>query len=94
MLAMLLIVTGFFVAIVAIGYFAVQQGEQERGSLDVLPEGPHAASCTVCDAPRAAPATTSDQVVFEVEHRIDAELRDIAHALHAHPERLGRLFHA
>lgn len=98
MLAMYLIVVGFFVAILAIGYFAVQQGEEERGGpLEALgptaPADDHPAACAVCDAPRPAAATTSDQVVFEVEHRIDAELRDIAHALQAHPERLGRIFH-
>ena len=96
MVAMSLIVAAFFVAILAIGYFAVQQGEEERGApLDALTAAPGKdAACTACDdVPRPARAATSDQVVFEVEHRIDAERRDITHALHAHPKSLARLFH-
>ena len=99
MVAMYLIVAAFFVAVLAIGYFAVADGEKQHGVLDALgptpPAGSQDVACTACDdVPRPARAATSDQVVFEVEHRIDAELRDIAHALHAHPKSLSRLFHA
>jgi hypothetical protein len=99
MVAMYLIVVAFFVALVAIGYFAVVEGEERRGApLDALgaaPAGAPGAACTACDdVARPARAATSDQVVFEIEHRIDAELRDISHALHAHPKSLTRLFHS
>jgi hypothetical protein len=99
MVVMSLIVGAFFVALLAIAYFAVQQTEADRGApLDALAPPPRVgapdAACAGCrDVPSAAPASTSDQVVFEVEHRIDAERRDIAHALHAHPRSLARLFH-
>ena len=98
MVAMSLIVAAFFVAILAIGYFAVQQGEEERGApLDALTPAPGArvqdAACTACDdVPRPARATTSDQVVFEVEHRIDVELQDISHLLRTAPEKVSRLY--
>lgn len=87
---------GFFVAILAMGYFAVEEGEGEREAERAAPAaaagaGAQLGSCGLCDAPLPGRAVTSDEVVFEVEHRIDAELRDIAHALHAHPESLGRM---
>ena len=100
MLAMSLIVCAFFVAILAIGYFAVAEGEERRGAPQEAPAAaplaaPDDPACTTChDVRPPARPTTSDQVVFEVEHRIDAERRDIAHALHAHPRSLARLFHA
>lgn len=92
-----LIAAAFFLAIVAMGYFGIQQRDAERereGDL-LLANAPAArpGCCPLCDAPLRR-AVTSDQVVFEVEHRIDAELRDIAHLLHSAPESYGRIFQA
>lgn len=85
----------FFLAILGIGWFAVQDRESEAARADAGGPGlPDAGACAVCDGAQPGRAATTDQVVFEVEHRIDAELRDIAHALHAHPDRLARIFHA
>lgn len=89
----LVIAGAFFVAMLAMGYFACKDLGSEERPERAAPEA-HAGACAVCEGGLPARPTTSDQVVFEVEHRIDAELRDIAHALHAHPERLGRMFHA
>lgn len=92
MWAIYLVAACFFVAIMAIGYFAMQEAEAARE-----PDAARRASgvavpaCALCDAPLPVRAATSDQVVFEIEHRIDAELRDIVHALRAHPESVGRL---
>jgi hypothetical protein len=96
MWAIFFIAAGFFVAIVAMGYFAVQQGEVERRAdrpapAEAAATAPALGLCWLCDGPLPGRAATSDEVVFEVEHRIDAELRDIVHALHAHPESVGRI---
>lgn len=96
MWAIFFIAAGFFVAILAMGYFAVEQGEGERQPERAAPPAvaeaaPHLGACGLCEAPLPGRAATSDEVVFEVEHRIDAELRDIVHALAAHPESLGRI---
>ena len=83
----------FFVAFIAVGYFGVKEredeAERERARL------PAAGFAQPGGAPRAPDGSsmTSDQVVFELEHRIDEELRDISHALHA-PERYSRIFEA
>ncbi len=93
----LVIAAAFFVAFIAMGYFGIQQREEEReraaeatlaGAPEVRP-----GFCPLCDAPLRRIAT-SDEVVFEVEHRIDAELRDIARALQAAPESFGRILQA
>lgn len=81
----------FFFAILGIGYFAVKELESAGGSPAPDAGAPAAAWG---DEPSPERPATSDQVVFEIEHRIDAELRDIAHALHAGPQRTAQPFHA
>lgn len=92
-----LIAAAFFLAIMAMGYFGIQQrdAERERAGDALLANAPLArpGCCPLCDAPLRR-AVTSDEVVFEVEHRIDAELKDIAHFLHSAPESFGRIFQA
>ncbi len=94
---MILIAAGFFAAIVAIGYFGIQplEAEREREAAPVLAGGPAVEDdcCLACNAPLRRSATR-DEIVFEVEHRIDAELRDIVHGLHAGQESFGRIFRA
>ena len=78
------VAAGFFVAFVAMEYFAIV--ERER-TLD--PDEAGAPS-----DPELAPArraVTSDEVVLAIEHRIEEELREIAYDLAA-PERPGRAF--
>ena len=91
------IAAGFFAACIAMGYFAVEEHEQqqEREAASRLENAPEVRSgrCMLCNAPLRR-AATSDEVVFELEHRIDSELRDIAHALHAAPESFGRILRA
>lgn len=92
-----LIVAAFFVAFLAMGYFGIQQREEaqqhegERRLADA--PAPRLGACPLCDAPLRRVAT-SDEVVFEVEHRIDAELRDIARLLLAAPHVQGQIFRA
>ncbi|HET8540037.1 MAG TPA: hypothetical protein VFL83_09225 [Anaeromyxobacter sp.] len=88
------VAAAFFVAILGMGYFAVQESERERAAREAGEAARRELTCALCDDALPLRPATSDQVVFEVERRIDAELRDVAHALHAHPERLGRIFHA
>ncbi len=87
----------FFAACIAIGYFGIQereaQWEREAARRLESAPAPGPGHCPLCDAPLRR-AVTSDEVVFELEHRIDADLRDIAHALHAPPESLGRVLRA
>jgi hypothetical protein len=76
----------FVVAFIAMGYFGVKEHEDGApgSSADALPAGP-------IPGVRAGRPLTRDQVVFELEHRIDEELRDIDYALRA-PERYPRIF--
>lgn len=100
MLVTLVIAAAFFVAFIAMGYFGIQererqQQEREREGAAVLANAPDARPgfCPLCDAPLRR-AATSDQVVFELEHRIDAELRDISRLLRSAPESFGRIYSA
>lgn len=92
-----LIAAAFFVAFMAMGYFAIQEREaqREREGDRLLAAVPLArpGTCPLCDAPLRR-AASSDEVVFEVEHRIDAELRDIARLLLAAPHVQGQIFRA
>ncbi len=91
------IAAGFFVAFIAMGYFGIQEREQqrEREAETMLANAAVAqpGCCILCNAPLRRMAT-SDEVLFELEHRIDAELRDITHALHTAPESFGRILQA
>jgi preprotein translocase subunit SecG len=98
MLWVTLVVAGaFFAAFIAMGYFGIQEREAqlERDADAVLARAPLADPdrCPLCSAPLRRPAS-SEEIVFAVEHRIDAELRDIAFALHSAPESFGRIYQA
>lgn len=86
------IVAAFVVAIVAMAYFGME-GRAEAEPRPIEVSANDLDRCGLCRAPLPR-AATSDEIVFELEHRIEAELREIAHALHASPESFGRLFHA
>ncbi len=94
MVVTFVIAAAFFAACLAMGYFGIQEREEQRkreeaSRLEGAP-APQPGHCMLCDAPLRR-AVTSDEVVFELEHRIDADLRDIAHALHAAPESFARV---
>jgi len=78
-----LIIGAFFVAMLATVWFAVQEGGDRLG--DAAPAG------GLAPAPRAA---TSDQAVFEIEHRIHDDLREITHALRGPPDRVQGVLRA
>lgn len=83
------------VAILALGYQRIEQERSER-SAAVLVQAPTArpGRCMLCDAPLRKPST-ADQVIFEIEHRIDAELQDVVQLLRrAAPESYARLYQA
>lgn len=92
-----LIAAAFFLAIMAMGYFGIQQREaaQEHEGERRLADAPAArlGACPLCDAPLRRIAT-SDEVVFEVEHRIDAELRDITQLMLATSQGAGHVYRA
>ncbi|HEY6006189.1 MAG TPA: hypothetical protein VIV57_25140 [Anaeromyxobacter sp.] len=87
-----LITAAFVIAFIAAEYFAIQQREQdaerERARLG---EGAQPGLLSPGFSP--APRATSDEVVHELEHRIDEELRDISYAMCA-PERYKQIFDA
>lgn len=88
-----LITAAFVVAFIAAEFFAVQQREQdaerERARLGDGAAQPGTTS------PGFTPVhhVTSDEIVHELEHRIDEELRDISYAMRA-PERYRQIFEA
>lgn len=91
------IAAAFFAACIAMGYFGIQdreaQHDREAARRLATAAVPQPGCCVLCNAPLRR-AATSDEVVFELEHRIDAELRDISHALHVAPESYGRILRA
>ncbi len=81
------------VAILGFGYQQVEQERREKAEA-VLAHAPMAREghCLLCDAPLRR-ASTVEQVVFEVESRIDAELQDVVQLLgRPAPEGLSRLY--
>jgi len=59
----------FFAAMMAILYFGFEQAEKdraERAAAEAMRESVH------------PPGRTADEVVFDLEHRIDSDLKDIA----------------
>jgi hypothetical protein len=81
------------IAILAFGYQQIEQGRNEKAEA-ALANAPSAqpGRCMLCNAPLRRPSTV-DEVVFEVEHRIDAELRDVVRLLgRPAPEGLTRLY--
>lgn len=58
----------FFAAMMAILYFGFEQAEKdraERAAAEAMRESIH------------PPGRTADEVVFDLEHRIDSDLRDV-----------------
>lgn len=86
---------GLFAGMLAILWFGYQQMEEQRQEQSdaVLANAPAArpGHCLLCGAPQRRPAST-DEVVFEIEHRIDAELAEIVGALRAQSGGLQRLY--
>jgi hypothetical protein len=76
---------GFSLALIAICYFAVE----ERERLGATPLGDGAPAAGGSGAGLLSRAASPDQVVFEVERHIDAELAAIAGDVDA---RLARVF--
>jgi hypothetical protein len=86
-----LITAAFVVAFIAAEYFAIQEREQDAERERARLEG--GAAPPVAPGFSQARRTTSDEVVHELEHRIDEELRDISYAMCA-PERHKQIFDA
>jgi hypothetical protein len=86
-----------FAGMFAVLWFGYQQAEEQRRERPrVSLEGAQAARpghCILCDAPLRRTAST-DEVVFEIEHRIDTELKDIGHVLRTQPGSFQRLYRA
>ncbi len=87
-----------FVGMIAILAFGYAQAEQERnGKADALLASAPAAQpgrCILCNAPLRK-LGTADEVVFEVQQHIDAELRVITHLLgRTAPASYARLYQA
>lgn len=86
-----------FAGMLAILWFGYQdmEAQRQREADAALASVPAArpGHCMLCDAPLRRLATT-DEVVYELEHRIDAELADIAQALRAQGGGLQRLYRA
>lgn len=82
------------IAILAIGY---QQSEREKDgkAAAVLANAPatQPGRCMLCNAPLRRPST-SDEVVFEIEHRIDSERQAIEQLLRASADGFTRLYNA
>ena len=75
-----ILVAVLFAAMMAILYFGFDQAEKdraERAAAEALRERVH------------PPGRTADEVVFDLEHRIDSDLQDVAAMLRhgAHPHR-------
>jgi hypothetical protein len=91
----LMILGGLFVAMMAAFYLEYENREQQRAkeAEGVLAGATiaKAGHCMLCDAPLRRTRTTAE-VVFEIEHRIDAELQDIHHLLRTAPEKVNRLY--
>jgi hypothetical protein len=94
----MIIAGALFAGMIGILAFGYQQIEQERSEKAdaVLANAPAAqpGRCMLCNAPLRRPST-ADEVVWEVEHRIDAELQDVIRLLgRPVPEGLTRLYQA
>ena len=79
------------IAILAFGYQQLEKDVEGRSKTPTLPV--KTTHCMLCEAPIRR-ATSTDQVVFEIEHRIDAELRDIVRLMRNAPDSAARLYQA
>ncbi len=72
------IVASFVIATIAMAYFGMEAREAPV-EVDTRAPADDPACCGLCRTPLRRSAT-SEQIVLEVERRIDAELREIASA--------------
>lgn len=86
-----------FTSMLAILWFGYQQIEEQRQQQSdaTLANAPTAkpGHCMLCEAPLRRLAST-DEVLFEVEHRIDAERQEIVQVLRAPSDGFQRLYRA
>lgn len=91
------IAASFVVAMIAMVHFGFDRRDEALDALEAIQPSSTAPGepgrCGLCRAPLRR-SLTRDEIVFELEHRIDAELRDISRALRSAPEGFGRIFHA
>ena len=80
-----------FAGMIAILAFGYQQIEKDERLTKAEAPPAKAGHCVLCEAPLRR-ATTSDQVVFEIEHRIDAELQEIVRLMRNAPDGAARLY--
>jgi hypothetical protein len=76
----------FFAGMLAVLYFGYQQVEADRA------EKAQAQADAEAAAPR--PQRSADEVVFDLEHRIESDLRDVADILRRSPGGGPRLYQA
>lgn len=83
---------GSLIALLAFGFQEVQH-DRERDGEAVPATGAFAkpGHCVLCDAPVRRPCS-HEQVVLEVQQRIDAELREVSQVLETEPQSVGRLY--
>ena len=98
MLLTVILACALFAGMVAILGLGYQQIEQERNgkATALLADAPTAqpGRCMLCNAPLRRPST-ADDVVYEIEQRIDTELQDVIRLLgHPAPEHFTRLYRA
>lgn len=74
----------FFFGLLAVLYFGYQQVEADRAE--------KAQAEAEATAPR--PERSADEVVFDLEHRIESDLRDVADVLRRNPGASPRLYQA
>lgn len=77
------------------GYFQAEAEKNGKGK-SVVDEAPAAkpGHCLLCEAPLRRPST-ADEVVFDIEHRIDTELKDVVQLLgQTTPDGFQRLYRA
>ena len=101
MVLTILIAAASFATMVAMLAFGYQQVEQQRSAKaeGILAGAPTArpGRCMLCDAPLRQPST-ADQVVFEIEDRIDRDLAAVVALLgrteRATPDAFARIYQA
>jgi len=94
----IIIAGGLFAALTAAVFLGYSQTEAERNgeAAAVRDEAsaPKPGHCLLCDAPFRKPST-ADEVVFDIEHRIDTELKDVVQLLRqTTPDGFQRLYRA
>lgn len=86
-----LIAGGLFVAMLVMLWLNFEDAEKRRGAERQSPVAAGPGQCLLCDAPLRQ-RRTRDEVVGELEHRIDADLEEIERLLRTTPDRLEGLY--